>query len=696
MGMYRVAAWAALALVAPSAAQASELIVRFDPDASRAERAAVHRAEGNARVIDRIPALGVEVVDLPAGVSPAAEAKGYEQREAVVDAGINGQLRALWTPNDTYFSRQWNLSAIGMPLAWDRTQGQRADGTRASVAVIDTGVGYENYGAFTAADDLVDAGYDKFPGGRAWDYVNNDSHANDDNGHGTHVAGTIAGTTNNARGVAGIAPRAQIVPIKVLSASGSGSYAAVAKGILRAAGYNAAGSAVEAPAVDVINLSLGGPRDTSGIVDGALEIAYKRGVTIVAATGNDGLGQVGYPASGDVARASGSPYTYEVVGVGATGFFDPFRAPERAPYSNWGTGLDLYGPGGNTAQDRNNDGLRDGILQQTNSQSNPAAFGYQSFQGTSMATPHVAGVAALLRAQNPTWTPAQVSARLRSTATSHSGLSAPVLSADAATASTSTPTPTPAPTPTPTPTPTPPPTPAPAPIPTPAPAPSMITPPIANGVARPGAVVTTTSGTWSGAPTSYRYQWQTAVRAEGAWTNATGMGATTHTYTVAVADAGRLLRAVVIAVNGTGASAPATSRTLVVAPVNIRAPRACERPAAFALCSAFGGTWTSATPVGATWLWQVAPTPAGPFTRGAGPGATMPHYVPLPAERGRYLRVSVTAINAGGSTTAWSSPVQIAKLTSTGKLHTRAQAAQAVAARSASAPRTPAALAAAE
>ncbi len=420
----------------------SEVLVRFADGTTAAQRGSAHTAVGLAgRVVDSIPALGVEVVQLPPGRTAAQVAAAYERRPGVRAAGPNGALHTLTfpdgstAPNDPYFAPyQWNLRGIGAVATWGRTTGIRLNGTRATVAVVDTGAAFENYGkTFKIAPDLADSSYAKFDAVHDYDYINNDSHANDDNGHGTHVTGTIAGTTNNGLGVSGLAFHVQVLPIKVLGKSGSGSYSAVAKGILRAAGYNVAGSQTEFDPVDVINLSLGGPVDTSGVVDAALQKAQDRNVVIVAAAGNDGAASAGYPASADVTRPAGSTNTFRVIGVGATGYFDASNAAYRAPYSNYGPGVDIYAPGGDTSKDIDNNSYGDGILQQTFSTS-PSRFGYYFFQGTSMAAPHVAALAALLRAQNPTWTPGQVESRITDTGSATTEtLGARLINADLAT-----------------------------------------------------------------------------------------------------------------------------------------------------------------------------------------------------------------------------------------------------------------------
>jgi serine protease len=254
-------------------------------------------------------------------------------------------------PNDPCFHYQWHLRQIGMPDAWKLGVGKDA-----VVAVIDTGV--------TKVADLRDT---KFVPG--YNFVNNNSNADDDHGHGTHVAGTIAQSTNNKLGVAGVAPGVAIMPLKVLSARGSGSVAAIAQAIRWAADHGA----------NVINMSLGGPT-AIGTMGSAIKYARGKGVVVVAAAGNDGRGRVSYPA-----RYPG------VIAVAATQFDETTTF-----YSNWGPEVDIAAPGGNTRVDQNGDGKPDGVLQHTIVPSNTSKTDYLWFMGTSMASPHVAGVAALI------------------------------------------------------------------------------------------------------------------------------------------------------------------------------------------------------------------------------------------------------------------------------------------------------------
>ncbi len=245
-------------------------------------------------------------------------------------------------PNDPMYGKQWHLKEMGAPAGWSSTPRGRG----VIVAVIDTGV--------TQVEDLKGT---KVLTGKS--FVPGFPSAKDDNGHGTHCAGTIAQTTNNGIGVAGVAPEATILPVKVLSKWGSGTSGWIASGIDYAVDEGA----------DVISLSLGG--GYSMVIHNAIRKARAKGVIVVAAAGNSGRKGVGYPGG-----------LKETIGVSAVG---PGGSP--APYTSWGKGVDIAAPGG----DKRKSG--GGVWQQTVRGGQEV---YAEFQGTSMATPHVAGAAAAL------------------------------------------------------------------------------------------------------------------------------------------------------------------------------------------------------------------------------------------------------------------------------------------------------------
>jgi serine protease len=283
-------------------------------------------------------------------------------------------------PNDPYYAPyQWNFfdwgrlsngvkSNFGVQgeTAWDTTTGSGV-----IVAIVDTGVAYENFGSFVIAPDLS---------GQTFvtpkDFVNGDLHANDDNGHGTHVCGTIMQVTDNSTGVAGLANTCKVMPVKVLNSSGSGSYTNISDGIRWAADNGAF----------VINLSLGGSSGSTTLKN-AVDYAWNKGCVLCAATGNSGAGQISYPAR----------YA-NCIAVGATRFDG-----KKCGYSQFGTGIDVVAPGGDMNVDQNGDGYGDGILQQT-FQGSVSSFAYYFFTGTSMATPHVSAIAALVKSNKSAYT----------------------------------------------------------------------------------------------------------------------------------------------------------------------------------------------------------------------------------------------------------------------------------------------------
>ena len=343
-------------------------------------------------VLETNNTLGFIRLKTPVGKSVEDMVSIYGNNPDVEYAEPNFIVTADMVPNDDYYPLQWHLynstyGGINMEEAWDISTGSSS----VIVAVLDTGVAYEDYDIYGQAPDL--AGTTFVPG---YDFINGDNHPNDDHGHGTHVTGTIAQTTNNSYGIAGVAFQTAIMPVKVLNENGTGSYINVADGIQYAADHEA----------KIINMSLSGPNFSSALKD-AIEYAYSRGVTIIASTGNLGRESVGYPAA------------YEkCIAVGATRYDEKI-----AYYSNYGEEIDFVAPGGDTRPgiDQNGDQNPDGILQQTINPKTkePKDFVFVFLQGTSMAAPHVSGVVALVIAKFGDSGPDYVHQILQTTAEDH-------------------------------------------------------------------------------------------------------------------------------------------------------------------------------------------------------------------------------------------------------------------------------------
>jgi serine protease len=286
-----------------------------------------------------------EIAEVPAGAM-AAILDRLSRDPRVEGAEPLARVRAFYTANDPLLKDQWHMQRIGASRAWDFSTGRGV-----TVAVVDTGIACETYGPYTKGTDL---GETECVGG--WNFVTKNEHANDDQGHGTHVAGTIAQSTNNGIGGAGIAFHARLMPVKVLSEQGWGTTADVADGIRWAAEHGA----------QVINLSLGGPRN-SRVLQKAVDYAVSHGAVVVAAAGNTG-GRVQYPGASD-----------GVIGVSAS---DP--DDKIAKFSSRGEGVDIAAPGVKVTQQTICNRGRDKCEQ------------FQAYNGTSMAAPHVAGAAALV------------------------------------------------------------------------------------------------------------------------------------------------------------------------------------------------------------------------------------------------------------------------------------------------------------
>jgi serine protease len=331
-----------------------------------------------AGTVTQVPAgYRVKKVLPHAGLVVLQVAEGSEKRHVAslaaqgIRSGLNLKYQALAVPDDPLYAAQWNFPMVQSEEAWDITSGAGV-----TVAVLDTGLKTAG-----AADGIACVVIE--PGS---DIVSGDSDPDDNEGHGTHVAGTVAQATGNGAGAAGLAHGACLMPVKVLNDLGAGVSADIAEGVAFAVARGAS----------VINMSIGWKAQllitADPILDPQLAGAHAAGVTIVCAAGNDAWRkQVSYPAI--------SPYTIAVGAVDMNGVI--------ASYSNGGTGLDLVAPGGGGAT------AADAILQES---FDDGGWDYLAFSGTSMAAPHVAAAAALLYATKPDITPEEVRTALTATA----------------------------------------------------------------------------------------------------------------------------------------------------------------------------------------------------------------------------------------------------------------------------------------
>ncbi|MEV8593176.1 S8 family serine peptidase [Streptomyces sp. NPDC052012] len=379
--------------------------------AAAADAAAKSEKTGEDVDFQRRLGTGAALVDLGERATRSDVADVVAEYEAdpqvayVVPDRLN---KPLATPNDTEYAKQWDLfeSTAGMrvPGAWDL-----ATGSGVTVAVIDTGyvshsdlaaniVGGYDFISDTAVS--VDGnGRDSNPADPGDWYAAGEcgqAAGSDSSWHGTHVAGTIAAATNNGKGVAGVAYGAKISPVRVLGKCG-GYDSDIIDAITWASGGTVSGVPANTNVAKVINMSLGGGGACSTATQSAINGAVNRGTTVVVAAGNENQN-----------AANSSPANCgNVITVAATN-----RSGSRASYSNYGSVVDIAAPGGETRTSTAN-----GILSTLNSGTRtPSTENYAYYQGTSMATPHIAGLAALMKSAAPGLTPAQIESAIKSNA----------------------------------------------------------------------------------------------------------------------------------------------------------------------------------------------------------------------------------------------------------------------------------------
>jgi serine protease len=408
------------------------LVVKFKNGATAgAVNSAMREVE--ATDITRPSYADFDLMTIPPDADAEALATELRQRPDVEYAQPRYRNYAMARPNDPLYGQQWNFPLLDMERAWDI---QPQAGSEVTVAVLDTGVAFRTAAVqfnarawpqldssgriiavfpalgvitvpFAVAPELGEA---KFVSPQ--DFIWNDNRPFDLDGHGTHVSGTIGQLTNNGVGVAGMAYNVRIMPVKVIDGEWDlaflspnvGTDDVVARGIRYAADNGA----------KVINMSIGrtggGPAPA---IEDAMRYAVSRGVFIAIAAGN--TADVGNAPS---RTAEAAPGIQGVVAVGAVG-----RSRERAYYSTTNVYVEIAAPGGDQRRDR----LEGGVLQQTLDEdllhtyrNGPGSYGppradvftYEFFQGTSMATPHVSGLAALLVQQGIT-SPAAIEAAMK-------------------------------------------------------------------------------------------------------------------------------------------------------------------------------------------------------------------------------------------------------------------------------------------
>ncbi|MCI2262386.1 S8 family peptidase [Xanthomonas indica] len=408
---------ASAAAAAPSAALRATL-----------QSAAAALPAKNGRALGLTPlrrlALGPEVVKASRPLD-RAEAETL-MRQIAADPNVeyvevDQRMTIALTPNDPRLGDQWAFgtsnAGINVRSAWDK-----ATGNGVVVAVIDTGITSHpdlnanilpGYDFISDADAARDGnGRDSNPADEGdWAAAGecySGSPASDSSWHGTHVAGTIAAVTNNGTGVAGTAFNAKIVPVRVLGKCG-GYTSDIADAITWASGGTVSGVPANQNPAEVINMSLGGSGTCSSTYQNAINGAVGRGTTVVVAAGN----------SSTNVSSSVPANCNNVIAVAAT-----TSSRAKASYSNYGSGIDISAPGSSILST-----LNDGTT-------TPGNASYASYSGTSMATPHVAGVVALMQSVAPTaLTPAQVESTIKNTAASFScsqGCGAGLLDANAA------------------------------------------------------------------------------------------------------------------------------------------------------------------------------------------------------------------------------------------------------------------------
>ena len=324
-----------------------QFIVKFKSAVSQTEKNNIISRE-KTTLKKEIGKISTDVLKTPAGKNSHEMVSTFRQQygDKIEFAELDIKATPSFTPNDPEYSKQWALPKIEAPAGWDITRGSNS----VTIAVLDTGV---NINHSDLKNKLV----------AGWNVVDNNTDLTDLNGHGTMMMGIAGAQTNNTLGIAGVGIEPKIMMIRICNnAEGWAYYSDMAEAIIYGADHG----------VKVESISFGGS-SPSVAVQNAIDYAYSKGTFVTAAAGNSGSSSPGYPAASN-----------HVVAVGATDAND-----QKASWSNWGSWVDVTAPG---------------VSIQTTNRSG----GYSVVSGTSPATPHVAGIAALLLSRSPSLTPSQI------------------------------------------------------------------------------------------------------------------------------------------------------------------------------------------------------------------------------------------------------------------------------------------------